>query len=124
MIDLSGIEWNWGLSFAWWLVPVAVSAVLLWVAVIVDKEWLAITSIFLGVLWLVIGGVWSTHVNPSNSIESQEESMTIQQLEEQGFDHVNLSGSKFTASKDGQFFQGTLFSLGDDKYQVVEVPLD
>lgn len=128
MIDLSGIDWNWWLSIAWWLVPVVALIVLgiLWNSVSsLEKPFKYSNSGFLfvaSIIWLFAGGIISMLFVPMFAVSSMEDDMTVEQLEEQGFTHVDLRGSDFTASKAGKFFQGTLFSLGDFTYQVVEVP--
>lgn len=131
MIDLSGIEYNFLPGLLWWLVPVAVAvAILIWVFDTGREgneggEFLAGMSFVLGGVWLLIGGPIMLGMLPSTYVEAEEERMTIEQLEEQGFANVNLEGGrKFTASVDGQYFRGALVHDHEYTYQVVELAVD
>lgn len=67
----------------------------------------------------MLGAVSSTYV------ANVEKTMSIEQLESQGFANVDLdSDRKFTASVDGQYFRGALVHDHEYTYQVVELAVD
>lgn len=130
MVDVSGIDWNWWVSVAWWLIPVGilvVIAVLAWrfIRSVDLREDIALRSTLVAATWFIGAGLISMGAIPSTAVGAWERQIATEQLNEQGFEHVEMSGlSRFTASKGGGYFQGLLYEVGDHKYQVVEVPLD
>jgi len=126
MIDVNGIEWNWFLSVVWWLFPVLVFLVLGVISNTIFPRIEIIAEVFfvLAPLWLLIGGIISMTFVPAFSIEAQENQIIEKQLEQQGFADIDLDRDTFTANKNGQYFIGMFYSLGDNQYKVVEVPLD
>lgn len=130
MIDVSGIEWNWGASVGWWLITVGI------LVVVGILAWLLLNDSYLGesiatgfisgaFVWFLVIGLIAMLVIPESEVAAQEEQIATEQLNEQGFEHVEMQRLEgFTASKDGEYFQGLLHSVGDHKYQIVEVPLN
>lgn len=131
MIDLSGIEYNFLPGLLWWLIPVGVVVAYLWWMFATNREysnpWELIGGVVLisGGAWLTAGGLIMLGAVPSTYVDRIEKSMTIEQLEEQGFTNVSLDGGrKFTASVDGQYFRGALVHDHEYTYQVVELSVD
>lgn len=131
MIDLSGIEYNFLPGLLWWLVPVAVAVAYLWWMFATDRqnrdpwELIGVFTFFFGGVWMLAGGPIMLGVVPSSHVKQVEKSMTIEQLEDQGFANVSLNGNrKFTASVDGQYFRGALVHDHEYTYQIVELVVD
>ena len=131
MIDLSGIEYNFLPGLLWWLVPVAVAVGYHWWMFTTHREesnfWgnTGVLFFVFGVAWLIVGGTIMLGAVPSSYVANVEKTMSIEQLESQGFANVDLdSGRKFTASVDGQYFRGALVHDHEYTYQVVELVVD
>lgn len=131
MIDLSGIEYNFLPGLLWWLVPVAIAVGYLWWMFATHREesnfWgnTGVLFFVFGVGWLIVGGTIMLVAVPSSYVANVEKTMSIEQLESQGFANVDLdSDRKFTASVDGQYFRGALVHDHEYTYQVVELAVD
>lgn len=129
MIDLNGIEWNWWASIGWWLIPTAILGIMFFVTILVSDSAIGLAFIvifFFGFAgWFLIGGTTAMYNLPKDHISDEQNRMATEQLEKMGFESIEMSGvESFTASKNGDYFLGTLFPLGENRYKVVEVPID
>lgn len=127
MIDVSGIEYDF-LPSVLWTVPFIVAGVLL--ILLANKytyETWAVAPGVVGVFsvaWgVLLGPFVLMTVLPEEQVAQQESRLASEQLSDQGFDRLDLNwaGKTFTASLDGQYFEGLLHPVGDYKYQVLEV---
>ena len=123
MIDVSGIEYDFLPSVLWTvgLMGLCISAFIVGLRNF-DKGW----SVFPGVLGLVGTAAVPLLVllaAPSSYVGQAEIEKVSEQLSDQGFSRVDLdwNGKTFTASLDGQFFEGVLHPVGEYEYQVLEV---
>lgn len=126
MIDLSGIEYNFIPGLLVWLVPVGVAVSYLWWMFATGRDTVigALCFVFGGV-WLLTGGPIMLAAVPSAYVDQIERSMTVVQLEEQGFANISMKyDRKFTASRDGVYFRGALVQDHGHVYQVVELSVD
>lgn len=69
----------------------------------------------------VAGGLFAGMLAPALTYDYQYAEARTAAIEEAGFEHVDLFGEKFTASLDGAYYEGALVSLGDGRFQVVEI---
>lgn len=127
MIDVRGIEYDFLPSVLWMLgVFLTGVVILIWSYRREGKSGemplfslgltLTLGSLILGIP-LVIG------IQASDYVNNREYQLVDEQLSDQGFSRVDLDweGKTFTASLDGQYFEGLLRPVGDYKYQVLEV---
>lgn len=127
MIDVSGIEYDF-LPSVLWTVPFIVVGVLLilWANKNTYEEWAPLPGIIgaLALIWGVFAGpLFLMGMIPSEQLYAQEANLAREQLSDQGFSRVDLdwTGKTFTASLDGEYFEGLLHPVGDYKYQVLTV---
>lgn len=123
MIDVSGIEYDFLPSVLWVVGIVLVGAVLFGVGLYKDHAGFGVPGLILTLGGLVFGSTLII-VTPANTYVASERHQVIkEQLSDQGFSRVDLNWSDktFTASVDGEYFEGLLHPIGDYKYQVLEV---
>lgn len=103
----------------WWFIfiPVAIFVV----GLVVNSFWddgfaVATVGIFAAFTYALLFGL----AMAPDLMEREEAAQKTQALEEQGFENVNVDGDSFTASRDGDYFSGSLLDLGENTYQVVE----
>lgn len=127
MIDVSGIEYNFLPSVLWTVpfIPVGV-LLILWANKNTYEEWAPAPGVIgvISLLWgALLGPVTLMGALPGQVIASETYRVTTEQLSDQGFSRVDLDweGKSFTASLDGQYFEGVLHPVGDYRYQVLAV---
>lgn len=123
MIDVSGIEYDFLPSVLWTvgLMGFGISSFIVGVRNF-EKWWSGFPGV-LGIIvavatpFLLLGAV------PSSEVSDVKMRMVEEQLSDQGFSRVDLdwAGKTFTASVDGEYFEGLLHPVGDYKYQVLTV---
>lgn len=127
MIDVSGIEYDFLPSVLWTIGVILAGGVLLGFGIkYFDRPWsaaLGAPGAVLGIGGLIFGPLLIIGSQASSAVEQQERVIVKEQLSDQGFSRVDLdwSGKTFTASVDGEYFEGLLHPVGDYKYQVLTV---
>lgn len=123
MIDVSGIEYDFLPSVLWVIVPVGI----LFAVTALDEVFgwgdVGFVTLGVGLLYLIFGSFLVIGLQSATAVGQEESRITTDQLSDQGFSRVVLDwgGKSFTASLDGQYFEGVLHPVGDYKYQVLEV---
>lgn len=123
MIDVSGIEYDFLPSVLWTvgLMGLCIAAFILGVKNF-EKWWSAFPGA-LGIVGTAVVPLMLLLIAPSSYMGHAEIERVTEQLSDQGFSRVDLNweGKTFTASVDGEYFEGLLHPVGDYKYQVLEV---
>lgn len=127
MIDVSGIEYDFLPSVLWVLGVIVVGVgLLVWSYKREGEDWseaLFVAGVLAVIFSLTIGPLTAIFYQADTSVTKQERAIVKEQLSDQGFSRVDLNweGKTFTASVDGEYFEGLLHPVGDYKYQVLEV---
>lgn len=127
MIDVSGIKYDFLPSVLWTAPFIVVGVLLILLANKYTYETWAVAPGIVGVFavaWgALLGPVGLIAIIPGEQVAQIEYGIAAEQLSDQGFSRVDLNweGRTFTASVDGEYFEGLLHPVGDYKYQVLEV---
>lgn len=127
MIDVSGIEYDFLPSVLWVVGIVVVGLGLFIFAAFFEDEWWAAIPGVLGMVTVIGGAMFGVALGivmqADVAVSSEEATRVTEQLTEQGYDRLKLDwdNKEFTASVDGEFFEGLLHPLGDYTYQVLEI---
>lgn len=111
-----------------WVIGIITAVLLAWAiisAVGVSRkwwdDWVAGVSWFVTIVFFVLGFLMSALPAPGSIHDAKVDAATVEALEEIGFERVNLSGDRFVASLDGEYFEGILSETDPYTYQVNEV---
>lgn len=127
MIDVSGIEYDFLPSVLWVVGIVFIGLALVALGVVFEDEWWSATSGVIGILAAVggtfFGGAFGIGWQADEAVRGEETRIATEQLTEHGFDRLKLDwdNKEFTASVEGEFFEGVLHAQGKHTYQILEV---
>lgn len=105
----------------WWFILIPGAIVVLGIISLTiwgDREFLVgQIGLALAAIYALVFGVM---VAPGVGLR-EEETQKVEALEEQGFENVDVDDDdSFTASRDGDYFSGSLLEIAENTYQVVE----
>lgn len=84
-----------------------------------DTSWVWAVAIPLSIIVVLVGGVFFQAATYENRLNDR----VIEALEDQGFKNVDMDSNQsgFTASLDGEYFDGVLIEVGDLEWQIAEI---
>lgn len=107
----------------WWFILIPVGIIAVGIAVTALGEWeLGYPIAAVGVAATLMYALLFAFVVAPDHSELGERAQKTQALEEQGFENVDVDDDddSFTASRDGDYFSGSLLEIAENTYQVVE----
>lgn len=107
----------------WWFILIPVAIIVIGILCMVfwgrDADWspgVIMAGVMLTIFYALIFGAAYGLSEERQVQEVQKEKA----LEQPGFENVDVDGNSFTASRDGDYFSGSLLEIGGNTYQVVE----
>ena len=117
IIEIAGGEYP---TAGWWFILIPAAIVVLGIVSLAigrDDEFLVgRIGLALAAIYAIIFGIL---VAPS-VVTAEETAQKVEALQEQGFENVDMDGDSFTASREGDYFSGSLLEIAENTYQVVE----
>ena len=117
------VDWTWT-----WISGIIVMILLAWAIIAgigTDEYWwdgwvFGLSAAVLVIFGIVGFGIFGL-MQPNITVEQEVKNAKVAALEDAGFSRVDLFSDNFTASRDGEYFAGTLYELSPSTFQVNEI---